>query len=140
VIGLAAGVASAVQAAVMATFGRRVGTVEALGFAMLVAGATGVAIVLFARRSFHFAPAGLHSPVWLWTGGALSAVIVLSITFATPRIGVTATVGLLIAGQFAAAALIDRFGLLGVQKAALHWPRLLGLAFLAAGAALSLRR
>jgi len=38
------------------------------------------------------------------------------------------------------AALIDRFGLLGNDRIALHWPRVLGLVLLAAGAALTLRR
>jgi uncharacterized membrane protein YdcZ (DUF606 family) len=38
------------------------------------------------------------------------------------------------------AALIDQFGLLGQDEVALTWPRVLGLALLAAGAALSLVR
>ncbi len=47
------------------------------------------------------------------TGGALGAVIVLSITIAGPKIGTTAVVGLLIAGQLVAATAIDRFGWFG---------------------------
>ena len=35
---------------------------------------------------------------------------------------------------------IDRFGLFGSERIALHWPRVVGLALLAAGAALSLRK
>jgi uncharacterized membrane protein YdcZ (DUF606 family) len=35
---------------------------------------------------------------------------------------------------------IDRYGLFGVNQIALTWPRLLGIALLAAGAALSLYR
>ena len=49
-------------------------------------------------------------------------------------------VGLLIAGQLAAATAIDRFGWFGFDRVALDWPRLLGLALLAAGAALTLWR
>ena len=37
-------------------------------------------------------------------------------------------------------AAIDRFGLLGSERIALSWPRLLGIVLLAAGSALSLRR
>jgi len=43
-------------------------------------------------------------------------------------------------GQFSLATAIDRFGWFGVQQVPLGWPRLLGLALLAAGAALTLKR
>ena len=70
----------------------------------------------------------------------MGVVIVLTITFAGSRIGVAATVGILIAGQLAMGALIDRFGFFGVERVAISWPRLLGIVLLAAGAALTLRR
>src|SRR4029078_809102 len=41
--------------------------------------------------------------------------------------GVAATVGILIAGQLAMGAAIDRWGLFGSERIALHWPRLLGI-------------
>jgi len=107
---------------------------------MVVAGVTGVAVLLVARRSFDAVSAGFHQPAWLWIGGMLSAFIVLTITYATPRIGVTAVVGILIAGQLAAAAAIDRFGWFGSERIALHWPRLIGIVLLAGGAALTLRK
>jgi transporter family-2 protein len=66
--------------------------------------------------------------------------VVFSITFAQPRIGATTTIGILIAGQLAMGAAIDRWGLFGSDRIALHWPRVLGIALLAAGAALSLRK
>ena len=47
-------------------------------------------------------------------------------------------VDILIAGQLVMGAAIDRWGLLGQKEIDLHWPRLLGLALLAVGAALSL--
>jgi transporter family-2 protein len=73
-------------------------------------------------------------------GGVMGLLIVFTITYAGPRIGVAATVGILIAGQLAMGAAIDRWGLFGSQRIALHWTRLLGIALLAAGAALSLRK
>ena len=73
-------------------------------------------------------------------GGLMSALIVLSITVAGPRIGVVATTAVLIAAQFALATLIDRFGWFGVDSVAVSWPRIAGLVLLAAGAALTLKR
>jgi transporter family-2 protein len=70
----------------------------------------------------------------------MGVVIVLTITFAGARIGVAATVGILIAGQLAMGAAIDRFGLFGAERVAIAWPRVLGIALLAVGAALTLRR
>ena len=72
--------------------------------------------------------------------GATRDLVVFTVTYAGPRIGVAATVGILIAGQLAMGAAIDRWGLFGSERIALHWPRLLGIALLAAGAALSLRK
>ena len=56
------------------------------------------------------------------------------------RIGIVATTAFLIVGQFTLATVIDRFGWFGVQAVPLAWPRVLGLALLAAGAALTLKR
>jgi uncharacterized membrane protein YdcZ (DUF606 family) len=49
-------------------------------------------------------------------------------------------VAVFIAFQLAAGAVFDRFGLFGLERIPLGWPRLLGLALLAVGAALSLKR
>jgi len=76
----------------------------------------------------------------LQDGGLLSLLIVFTITYSGSRIGITATVGILIAGQLAMGAVIDRFGLFGADVIPLGWPRLLGIALLAGGAALSLHR
>ena len=73
-------------------------------------------------------------------GGVLGLLIVFTITYAGPRIGAAATVGILIAGQLIMGAAIDRCGFFGSRQIALHWPRVLGIALLAAGAALSLKK
>ena len=139
-LSLAAGAGASVQAAILGRLGNRVGSIEALGFSTLVAAATGIVVLLVARRSLQGISASFHQPVWLWLGGFLSAFIVLCVTVATPRIGVTAAISLLIAGQLAVATAIDRLGWFGVERIPLHWVRVLGIVLLAAGAALSLRR
>jgi transporter family-2 protein len=80
------------------------------------------------------------APPWMWLGGVFGAFVVLTITVTTPRLGVAAVVALLIAGQLAMGALIDRFGWFGVERVPLGWQRLLGIALLAAGTALVLRK
>ncbi len=139
-LAVASGAAASLQAAIVGRFGSRIGSIEALGCSMLAAGVTGMLVLLVARQSLHGITAGARQPAWLWIGGMLSVFIVLCLIVATPRIGVAATIGILIGGQLVMAAVIDRFGLFGVEQIALHWPRLLGIALLAGGAALSLRK
>ena len=140
VMSISAGFAGSVQAAALGRLGDRVGTVEAVGFSTLVAGATGVLVLLVARRSLAGVGHAAHQPVWMWLGGILSAFIVLSITFAAPKIGVAATIGLVITGNLIVAALIDRFGWFGVEQISLDWQRVVGILLLAGGAALLLRK
>ena len=140
VLSLSAGLGGAVQATALGRLGDRIGTVQALAFSTVVAAAIGVTVLLIARQSLDGIAEGVRQPLWLWLGGALSAFIVLSITTATPRIGVTATVSVLIAGNLVMAAFIDRFGWFGVDQLGLTWQRLVGIALLAAGAALILRK
>jgi len=140
VLASAAGLAGAVQAAVMGELGERVGIVPALAFAVLVSLACALAALLVWERSLSGVRAALHEPVWLWIGGVMSVFIVFAITVGPPRIGVTATIAIVIAGNLVSAAAIDRFGLFGVERVGLTWPRILGFFLLAAGAALTLKR
>lgn len=135
-----AGLGGAVQIAVQARLSERVGSLEALTCAVVVAAASALVILLAARRSLDGLRAGLSGPKWMLLGGLMSALIVLSITVAGPRIGVVATTAVLIAAQFALATLIDRFGWFGVDAVAVSWSRIAGLVLLAAGAALTLKR
>jgi len=135
-----AGLAGAVQVAVQGRLGERVGTLEALTCAVVIAAVTALALLLVARRSLDGLRAGFSAPKWMLVGGLMTIVIVTAITVAGPRIGIVATSAFLIVGQFALAAIIDRLGWFGVEPIALAWPRVLGLALLAAGAALTLKR
>jgi bacterial/archaeal transporter family-2 protein len=135
-----AGLAGAVQAAVMGELGERVGIVPALTFSAAISALCAAVALLVWERSFGGVRAALHEPAWLWIGGLMSIYIILAITVGPPRIGVAATIGIVIAGNLVMAALIDQYGLLGQDQVAITWYRLLGLALLAGGAALSLYR
>jgi len=124
----------------MGELGERVGIVPALAFAVVVSLACALTALLVWERSFAGVRAALHEPAWLWLGGVMSVFIVFAITVGPPRIGVTATIAVVIAGNLVSAALIDRFGLFGVDRVGLSWPRVAGFVLLALGAALTLRR
>jgi transporter family-2 protein len=139
-LAVAAGLAGSIQVALMSRLGERIGVLEALGFSAALTAALAFVILLLARRSVAGFGRAVHQPWWMLLGGVMGLIIVFTVTYAGPRIGVAATVGILIAGQLVAGAAIDRWGLLGSERIPLHWPRLLGIALLAAGAALSLKK
>jgi bacterial/archaeal transporter family-2 protein len=135
-----AGLAGSVQVAVMGRFGGRVGVFEALSFSTAVQLLFSVLLLLAVRGGLG----GLHhvfrTPAWMWIGGLMGLTVVTAITFAQPRIGATATIGILIAGQILMGAIIDRFGLFGVDQIAISPVRAVGIVLLGIGAALSLVR
>jgi transporter family-2 protein len=139
-LAFAAGLGGAVQIAVQGRLGDRIGSLEAVTTAAVVGCTIALAALLVARRSLSGVGDAMTGPKWQLLGGVMSVFIVLAITVAGPRIGVVATTAFLIAAQFGLAALIDRYGWFGVEPIPVTWPRVLGIALLAIGAALTLRR
>ena len=137
---LVAGVLGSVQVAIMGRFGDRIGSFEALAFSTVVTGVVAAAALLLTRQSFDGYEAAIRSPAWLWLGGLCGAFIVLSVTVAGPRIGTAATIALMITGQLAMGAAIDRYGLFGLDRIPLTSTRIVGLLLLAIGTALTLRK
>jgi transporter family-2 protein len=140
VLALGAGIAGAVQVAVMGRYGERVGTLEALAFTAALGALLAGVVLLVSRRTLSGYADAVAVPKWLWLGAVLGVFVVGAITLAGAKIGATATVALLIAGQLGAAVAVDRFGWFGVEKVAVTWPRVAGVALLAVGALLTLRR
>src|SRR5207245_9980190 len=94
-----AGLAGSVQVAVMGRFGGRIGVLEALSFSTAVQLVFSVLILLAVRGGLGGLPQALKTPAWMWIGGLMGLTVVTAITFAQPRIGAAATVGVMIAGQ-----------------------------------------
>ena len=140
VLAIAAGLAGSIQVALQSRLGERIGVLEAVAFGTTLTAVLAVTILALAHQSLGGFRDAFHQPWWMLLGGLMGGLIVFTVTYAGPRIGVAATVGILIAGQLVMGAAIDRWGLFGSDRIALHWPRVLGIALLAAGAALSLKK
>ncbi len=139
VLSLAAGLAGAAQASISGALGKRVGTLQAAAFGVVIAAIVVVAFAVVVGQGPGML-AALHEPAWLWVAGPLGALIVVAIAYAPPRIGTFATVALLIAGQLLAGVLIDAFGVLGSPRIPMTASRAAGLLLVTVGAALTLKR
>jgi len=139
-LAVAAGLAGSIQVALMSRLGERITVLGALAFSTTLTAVIAVVILVIAQVSLGAFSAAFRQPWWMLLGGVMGLIIVFTVTYAGPRIGVAATVGILIAGQLVMGAAIDRWGLFGSDRIALHWPRVLGIVLLAAGAALSLKK
>ena len=135
-----AGLAGAIQVALMSQLGDRISIAGALGFATLFTAVAAFLILIVARRSISAYADAFHQPWWILMGGLMSLLIVFTITYAGPRIGTAPTLGILIAGQLVMGTAIDHWGLFGSARVVLHWPRAAGILLLAVGSALSLRK
>jgi transporter family-2 protein len=135
-----AGLAGAVQVALMSQLGNRISIAGALAFATLFTAVAAFLILVVARHSVRAYADAFRQPWWILMGGLMSLLIVFTITYAGPRIGTAPTLGILIAGQLVMGAAIDRWGLFGSARVVLHWPRVAGILLLAVGSALSLRK
>jgi bacterial/archaeal transporter family-2 protein len=72
-------------------------------------------------------------PPWVFTGGLIGAVFLFVSLFAAPRLGIATTIAVLIAGQLAAALVVDHFGWLGVPVRPVNPFRVAGVLCLLAG-------
>jgi transporter family-2 protein len=137
VIALAAGALLPLQAAINAALRGYVGRPEWAAVVSFAVGLLGLlAWVAAARQPAPGLAALGRAPWWAWIGGLLGAAYVTSVILLTPRLGVTATLGLAVAGQLAAALVIDHFGWLGLEARPLSAGHVAGAALLVAGVVL----
>lgn len=140
-LGVAAGAALPVQAAVNARLLTELGeplAVALTSFAVAVLGAATVlaALLLLSRTPMPQLRPTVHMPWWGWLGGACAAAYVTTMFMAIPRLGAATTVALTVAGQQIASAVVDGRGYFRMARRPLTPLRLGGVAMLTAGSAL----
>ena len=127
------GVALAVQAPLNAVLARAFHDpllAFGIGFAAL-------AILCVARASWPASTAPWAVPWWAWTGGLLGAFYVTAAIWSVPVLGVVTTVAAVVLGQMTGALVLDALGAFGLPVHAMTWQRLLAVALVVGGHALS---
>jgi len=70
---------------------------------------------------------------WIWTGGIIGAIFVVSTIILAPRLGAAAMVAWIVAGQMIASLVLDHFGLIGYPIHPIGGVRVLGIGMLLGG-------
>ena len=116
--GIAFGMCSAVQTALLGKLGVALGSPVKASLASFVVGLISLAIVVaFVDRTYSLGDAlKKGNPWWMWVGGLLGATLVMCNAYLSAHIGTGMTVMLVLLGQVGGGLLVDRFGLLGVPR------------------------
>jgi transporter family-2 protein len=125
------GIAVTIQSQMMGVLDRGVGTLESV-FITYGGGGLLIGLLMLAMRGGNLS-AWTSVPVYTLFAGAVGLVIVGSISYSVPRLGLVTAFTVMIATQFLVGALLDHYGLLGAELRRLTLPRAGGIAVMLAG-------
>lgn len=134
------GGAIALQAPINSMLGRTVGTFQAAAVSFTIGTAVLIGIVFVAAGGFGDLGQARHLPWYYLTGGVLGAAYVTTVLVTVRTLGAGGVTAATIAGQLTAAVIVDHLGVLGVERHPVTLVRLAGIALLAGGTYLVVRR
>lgn len=136
-LAVVAGIAVSLQGQFMGLLDRTLGTRESI-FVTYAGGGLIIALLMMAFRGGNLKnwPA---VPWYAFASGILGLIIVGSIGYVVPRLGVAKGFTLIVASQFVIAALIDHFGFFGAAVRPLDLARLSGLGLILFGVWIAVR-
>ena len=137
ILAILGGVAITLQGQFMGLMDQGIGTKESV-FITYGGGGLLITLIFFATGGGNWR-AWQQVPWYAFSAGLLGLLIVGTIGYVVPRLGLAPGFTLIVAAQFLLAALIDHFGLLGAAARSLDLTRGLGLAVMLLGVWLIMR-
>ena len=137
-IGLMGGIAVGIQAPLSSILTQRLGALESI-FIVHIGGAIVSLIPLLLFYGGGKLGSWRSVPWYALCAGALGLVVIFSMGYMIPRLGVATAIIVLLAGQLFIGTILDHFGLLGAIQKPLDGTRILGLAVVLAGVWLSVK-
>ena len=135
-VGLVGGVAVGLQGPMASMISQRLGIFESVFIVHL----GGVLIALVPMLIYGSKLAQWRSVPWYALGaGIFGLIVIASISYMIPRVGVAAAVTSVVAGQLLVSAVLDHFGLLGAAIKPLDLTRILGLGVVMLGVWLTVK-
>jgi transporter family-2 protein len=135
-IGLAGGMAIGLQSPMASIISQRIGVLESI-FIIHIGGAVAVLFPMLANGSKL--GQWRNVPWYTLLAGAFGLVVIFSMSYMIPRIGVAAALITLMAGQLLVGSLLDHFGLLGAIQRPFDFTRGLGFAVVMLGVWLTVK-
>jgi transporter family-2 protein len=136
ILAVIGGALIAVQAPTNAILGKASGSPVVAAFYSFLIGTLALGGTVAATSGRLFSPELKQVPWYAWLGGFYGAFFVAVLAFGAPRVGVAVLLTAGIAGQLAAALVLDHYGLLGLSQHQVTPVRVAGVALVLAGAML----
>ena len=137
IIATIGGIAITLQAQFMGLMDKNIGTLESMFITYGIGGLI-IGIAMLLNRGGNLS-AWRSVPWYTFTAGVLGLIIVGSIGYSTPRLGLVTTLTILVASQFIIGALLDHFGILGADLRSINLSRLGGVGIMLLGVWLIIR-
>jgi len=135
-IGLAGGVAVGLQSPMASMITQRLGLFESV-FIVHIGGAliALIPLIFYGSRLREW-----RSVPWYVLGaGVFGLIVIASISYMIPRVGVAASITTIVAGQLLVGTILDHYGLLGAAVKPLDVTRILGLGVVLVGVWLTVK-
>lgn len=136
ILAVIGGALLAIQAPTNALLGKASGSPIVAAFISFLIGTVALGAAVAATSGRVFDPSLKQVPWYAWLGGFYGAFFVAVAAFGAPRVGVGVLLTAAIAGQLAAALVLDHFGLLGLARHPVTLTRAAGVVLVLVGAAL----
>ena len=111
IVGLAGGVAVGLQGPLSSLMSQRIGIMESI-FIVHFVGTLAALLLLLAEGGGNLS-SWRSVPWYALIAGVFGLVVIAAVSYAIPRVGVAATIILIVAGQLTIGAMLDQFGWLG---------------------------
>lgn len=136
-IGLVGGIAVGVQSPLSSMISQRLGVIESI-FIIHLGGAIAALIPLI-----YYGGGKISNwrtvPWYALCAGVFGLVVIFSMSYMIPRVGVATALIILLAGQLFIGTILDHFGLLGAIQRPLEFSRIFGLAIVLVGVWLTVK-
>ncbi|MCB0131981.1 MAG: DMT family transporter [Caldilineaceae bacterium] len=137
-VAVVGGIAVTLQSQFMGSMDQTMGTRESVFITYAGGGLLIALMMLLVWRGGNLA-AWRAVPPYAFLAGILGLIIVGSIGFVVPRLGLVTAFSIMLASQFISSAVVDHFGLLGAVARPLDGTRLAGVLVLCVGIWLIIR-
>jgi len=135
-IGLAGGMAIGLQSPLASMVSQRLGVLESIFIVHLGGALAVIPLLIYSGTKFSN---WRNVPWYAYFVGAFGLVVIFSMSYMIPRIGVAGALITLMAGQLLVGTILDHYGLLGLDLRPMDIQRIIGLAVVLVGVWLTVK-